>query len=82
MPSLLEGNVLFRGVYCWLAANEGNAEFCTPQGQALRDGLLPVGWEWVAFFIAAFSIVMLLVNVFMVLAMLYTYTERIVTLVY
>ena len=46
MTSLLEENVLFRGVYCWLAANEDNAEHCTPEGQALRDGLLPAGWEW------------------------------------
>ena len=76
MTSLLEENVLFRGVYCWLAANEDNAEHCTPEGQALRDGLLPAGWEWVAFLVAAFGVVLLVVNVFMVLATLYTYVER------
>ena len=77
MPSLLGGNALFRGIYCLLAANEGNAEFCTPGGQPpFRDGLLPVGWEWVAFLVAAFSIVMLLLNVFLVLVMLYTWLER------
>ena len=68
---MLEGNALFRGVYCWLAANEGNAEACSS-----RDGLLPAGWEWAAFLIAALSIVMLLVNAFLVLTMLYTYLER------
>ena len=68
---MLEGNALCRGIYCWLAANQGNAEVCSSQ-----DGLLPAGWEWVAFLIAGLSIVMLLVNVFMVLTMLYTYLER------
>ena len=81
MPSLLEGNALFRGIYCWLAANDGNAEHCTPGwtaggGVAARDGLLPAGWEWVAFLIAGVAIVMLVVNGFMVLATLYTYMER------
>ena len=68
---MLEGNALFRGIYCWLAANQGNAEACSS-----RDGLLPAGWEWVAFLVAGLSIVMLLVNAFMVLTMLYTYLER------
>lgn len=75
MPSLLEGNALFRGTYCWLAANEGNSG-PGPCGEALRDGLLPVGWEWVAFFVAGLGIVMLVINVFLLLAMLYTYMER------
>ncbi|MCZ6788714.1 MAG: NADH-quinone oxidoreductase subunit NuoH [Chloroflexi bacterium] len=75
MPSLLEGNALFRGIYCWLAANEGNSG-PGPCGEALRDGLLPVGWEWVAFFAAGLGIVMLLINVFLLLVMLYTYMER------
>ncbi|PKB64780.1 MAG: NADH-quinone oxidoreductase subunit H [SAR202 cluster bacterium Io17-Chloro-G3] len=76
MPSLLEGSVLFRGVYCWLSANQGNAEFCTPVGQAIKRGILPAGWEWVGFLLAALSVVMLVVNVFMVLATFYTYAER------
>ena len=81
MPSLLDGNALFRGIYCWLAANEGNAEHCTPDwaaggGVAARDGLLPAGWEWVAFLIAGVAIVMLVVNGFMLLATFYTYMER------
>ena len=76
MPSLLEGNVLFRGLYCWLAANEGNAQYCTPERQALKEGVLPAGWEWVAFLFAALGMVALVVNVFLVLAMLYTYAER------
>ena len=77
MPTVLGGNALFRGIYCWLAASEGNAQQCTPAGESiLRQGWLPAGWEWVAFTIAAFAIVLLLVNVFLVLAMLYTYMER------
>ena len=75
MPSLLQGNALFRGMYCWLAANEGNSG-PGPCGEALRDGLLPAGWEWVAFLVAALSIVLLLINVFLLLVMFYTYMER------
>lgn len=79
--SPLGGNALFRGIYCWLAANEGNAEHCTPGWTetadiTARSGLLPAGWEWVAFTLAGISIVMLVVNVFMVLAAFYTYAER------
>ena len=76
MPSLLEGNVLFRGIYCWLAASDGNAQSCTPAGEAVRNGLLPAGWEWLAFVLAALAMVMLVVNAFMLLFMLYTYMER------
>ena len=77
MPSVLEGNALFRGIYCWLAASEGNAQYCTPAGEvAIQDGLLPAGWEWLAFTIAALAIVLLLVCAFLVLTMLYTYMER------
>lgn len=77
MPSLLEGNALFRGIYCWLAASEGNAESCTPDGAAAaRDGLLPPNWEWLAYTIAALSIAMLLISAFMLLTMVYIYMER------
>ncbi|MDO8750054.1 MAG: NADH-quinone oxidoreductase subunit H, partial [Dehalococcoidia bacterium] len=77
MPSPLEGNALFRGIYCWLAAGPGNAQPCTPAGETvLRDGLLPTGWEWLAYTIAALAIVLLVVNAFMVLATIYTYVER------
>lgn len=42
MNSLLESNVIFRNVYCFWAANPGNAEQCTPVGAvAVKDGLLP-----------------------------------------
>lgn len=77
MPSLLEGNSLFRNVYCFLAANEGNQAHCTPAGATvLKDGILPAGWEWVAFALAGFSIAMLVLNLFLVLVMFYTYMER------
>ncbi|MEE8442290.1 MAG: complex I subunit 1 family protein, partial [Dehalococcoidia bacterium] len=80
MPSLLEGNELFRGIYCWLAASPGNSEHCTPDAERAlgltRDGLLPAGWEWVAFAISALTLAFLLLNAFLVLFMLYTYMER------
>ena len=52
MPSLLDGNALFRGVYCWFGANQGNAQQCGP-----KDGLLPDGWEWLAFTISGVLVV-------------------------
>lgn len=75
MESLLEGNSLFRWTYCLLAANEGNSG-PGPCGETLRNGLLPSGFEWVAFFVAGLGIVMLLINAFLLLVMLYTYMER------
>ena len=75
MESLLEGNSLFRWTYCLLAANEGNSG-PGPCGETLRNGLLPSGFEWVAFFVAGLGIVMLLINSFLLLVMLYTYMER------
>lgn len=75
MPPMLEGNALFRGIYCWLAASE--AQYCTPAGgDAIGRGLLPPGWEWLAFTIAALAMALLLLTAFLVLAMLYTYMER------
>ena len=38
MVPFLEDNVIYRGVYCWLGGNEGNAQWCG------RDGLLPGGY--------------------------------------
>ena len=77
MPSFLGGNALFRGVYCLLSANQGNAEHCTPVGETIaRQGVLPAGLEWLAFMLAGLSIVMLLINSFLLLVMLYTYMER------
>lgn len=77
MPSPLEGNALFRGIYCWLAAGKGNAQHCTPAGDAAaRNGLLPSGWEWLAFTVAGLAIVLLVLFAFLVLTMLYTYAER------
>jgi len=77
VPSLLGGNALFRGVYCLLSANQGNAEHCTPVGETIaRQGVLPAGLEWLAFTLAGLAIVMLLINVFLLLVMVYTYMER------
>jgi NADH-quinone oxidoreductase subunit H len=77
VPSLLGSNALFRDVYCLLSANQGNAEHCTPVGETIaRQGVLPAGLEWLAFMLAGLSIVMLIINVFLLLVMLYTYMER------
>jgi len=73
VPSVLEGNAIFRGIYCWLASSDGCP---SAEETAIREGLFPAGWEWAAYTIAALSIVMLLVAVFLVLVMLYTYMER------
>ncbi|PZC51045.1 MAG: NADH-quinone oxidoreductase subunit H [Chloroflexi bacterium] len=77
MNSLLESNVIFRNVYCFWAANPGNAEQCTPVGAvAVKDGLLPGGLEWLAYVMAGLSVILLIVNVYLVFAALYTYVDR------
>ena len=48
--------MVFREVYCFLGGNEGNAGWCG------GDGLLPGGFEWVAYFAAGFVIMFILVN--------------------
>ncbi|MDP3064887.1 MAG: NADH-quinone oxidoreductase subunit H, partial [Chloroflexota bacterium] len=68
---LLE-NYLFRNVYCPLAANQGNKAVCGWNG----NGLLPAGWEWLAYFLAGFAIIFILVNALLLLGMVYTWTER------
>ncbi|MBI4202155.1 MAG: NADH-quinone oxidoreductase subunit NuoH [Chloroflexi bacterium] len=69
--AFLEGHALFRNLYCLLAGNLDNTVACSGRG-----GLLPVGWEWLAFAITAFAITMVLLNVFLVVTMFYTYMER------
>lgn len=77
MSSLLESNVIFRNVYCFWAANPGNADQCTPVGAlAIKDGLLPAGFEWLAYVMAGLSVILLIVNVYLVFAALYTYVDR------
>lgn len=68
--AFLEGNALFRNLYCLLAGNSGNAQHCG------RDGLLPAGWEWLAFALVGFAITFLLLSAFLLLTMFYTYLER------
>ena len=69
--AFLEGNALFRNLYCLLAGNPGNAASCSG-----RDGLLPFDWEWLAFAIVAGLIALALINLFLLFAMFYTYMER------
>ena len=77
MDSLLAGNSIYRNVYCFWGANPGNAAYCTPEGAAaIKDGILPGGMEWLAFTMAALSVILLVVNVFLAGAALFTYVER------
>ncbi len=69
--AFLEGNALFRNLYCLLAGNAGNATACSD-----KDGLLPAGWEWLAFAIVASLIALALINLFLLFTMFYTYMER------
>lgn len=71
MPTPLLQNLLFRNMYCPLAGNPGNAAFCGD-----RNGILPAGWEWVAYFIAGFVIIFIILNGFLALATFYTWLER------
>lgn len=77
MTGFLESNVLFRSVYCWLAGSEGNLTACNG-----RDGILPgfdvgtTGYEWVAYFVAGFIIMFILVNGALLGAALFVWGER------
>ena len=77
MVPFLQDNVIYRGIYCLLAGSEGNAQWCGG-----RDGLLPgydlgtTGYEWVAFFVAGFAIMFILVNGALLGAALFSWGER------
>ena len=79
---MLEGNAIYRNIYCLLAGNEGNIAHCTPGSPSdygysgVKMGLLPSGWEWVAYFVAGFAIIFLLINSIMIASALYTWFER------
>jgi len=74
---VLEGNAIFRNIYCWLSGSPGNAEHCTPAGfNGVKDGLLPPGWEWVAYVVAGFTIMFILINGFMLGSAVFIYMER------
>ncbi|MQF80267.1 NADH-quinone oxidoreductase subunit NuoH [SAR202 cluster bacterium AD-493-K16_JPT_193m] len=42
----------------------------------MKDGLLPAGFEWLAYVMAGLSVILLIVNVYLVFAALYTYVDR------
>ena len=44
--SFLESNVIFREIYCVLAGSKYAGQGCSAQG------ILPVGYDWIGFFIA------------------------------
>lgn len=70
MTPFLQDNVVFREVYCFLGGNEGNAGWCG------GDGLLPGGFEWVAYFVAGFAIMFILVNAALLGAAVFVWSER------
>ena len=68
--SFLESNVIFQKIYCVLAGSKYAGESCSAQG------LLPVGYDWIGFFIAGFAIMFILANAFMLGAAVFVYSER------
>ena len=70
MAPFLQDNVVFREVYCFLGGNEGNAGLCG------GDGILPAGYEWVAYFVAGFAIMFILVNAALLGAAVFVWAER------
>ena len=67
---LMEGNVIFKGIYCLLSGPNGQAVTCT------WGGVFPLGWEWLSYFIAGFAIVFLLVNALLIFASVFVYLLR------
>jgi NADH-quinone oxidoreductase subunit H len=70
IPQLLDGNIMFRGIYCLLAGTDGHAATCT------GNGLLPDGWAWLAYFIAGLTIILLIVNMLLIGAAVFVYAMR------
>lgn len=68
---MLEGNSIFRNIYCWLGGNPGNAAACSS-----RDGLLPGGWEWLGFLVAGLAIILIFVSFILTGVMVITWMER------
>lgn len=66
-------NSWFRNIYCNLAQS-GDAR-CAGGGW-FGDGLLPVGWEWLAFLITGFVIALILVNGILGGVVLFIWAER------
>ena len=71
MVPFLQDNVIYRGIYCWFGGNDGNALWCGG-----RDGLFPGGYEWAAYFIAGFAIMLILVNGALLGAAVFVWGER------
>jgi len=76
MGPWLAQNSLFRNIYCFFSASEATARWCTPAGEPVRYGLIPHGGEWLGFFVTGFTIVFLLANALLLMAMVQIYLER------
>ena len=70
IPHLLDGNIIFQSIYCFLAGADGHAATCA------GDGLLPAGWAWLAYFLGGLAIILLVVNVLLIGAAVFIYAMR------
>ncbi|MBI2965370.1 MAG: NADH-quinone oxidoreductase subunit NuoH [Chloroflexi bacterium] len=66
-------NAFFRNIYCNLASS--GSDRCAGGGP-FGDGLLPPGWEWLAFLVTAFVTVFVVVNGALMAVNLYIWGER------
>jgi NADH-quinone oxidoreductase subunit H len=66
-------NAFFRNIYCNLASSDSPR--CAGGGP-FGDGLLPPGWEWLAFFVTTFAVVFVVVNAALMGVNMYIWGER------
>lgn len=78
MTGGLLDNSWFRGIYCNLAESEAcRIEHGYVYFKGLQiPGLLPLGWEWLAFLLTGFAITMVLVNGVLGTVLMFIWAER------
>ena len=68
---MLSENLWFHNIYCFLYTGDTAISGCSN-----ATGLLPESLNWMPYYIAGFSMVLVLINIFMAFGALYTYAER------
>jgi NADH-quinone oxidoreductase subunit H len=68
---MLSDNLWFHNIYCFLYTGDTAISGCSD-----AIGLLPESANWMPYYIAGFSMVLVLINIFMIFGALYTYAER------
>ena len=68
---MLSENLWFHNIYCFLYTGDTSISGCEN-----GTGLLPESLNWMPYYIAGFSMVLVLINMFMAFGALYTYAER------